>query len=269
MSIFQSLTALVALIFALSVIVQAVQEFIKKLLGTKADVMAQTIEKFMGSHLTIDQVQKALKVRGLDLTDLENFKVQDFRHLLDGIQFGQDQIQGVVVSAENTLERFKDNIAASYAAAMAAFQKAYTAKNKWFAVGLSLATVAVLNANLIILYENVSADPGAQQAIVSKILAPNQNQGAPDGSKQGEQDDLPAAYKNAQTKITQALQSAPILVRTGKYGDDFGAGWLREIVGLLLMGIAVSLGAPFWNDVLKGMMGVNNALNGSGNGKKT
>jgi hypothetical protein len=264
MSIFQSLIALVALIVALSVIVQAVQEFIKKLLGTKAAVMAQTMEKFMGSHLTIDQVQKALKVRGLDLTALENFKVQDFRQLLDGIPFGQDQIQGVVVSAENTLERFKDNIAASYDAAMAAFQKAYTAKNKWFAVGLSLATVAVLNANLIILYENVSADPGAQQAIVSKILAPN-----PDGSGQSQQDDLPTAYKNAQTKITQALQSAPILVRTGKYGDDFAAGWLREIVGLLLMGLAVSLGAPFWNDVLKGMMGVNNALNGSGNGKKT
>jgi hypothetical protein len=27
------------------------------------------------------------------------------------------------------------------------------------------------------------------------------------------------------------------------------------------MGILVSLGAPFWNDILKGMMGVNNALN--------
>jgi hypothetical protein len=35
---------------------------------------------------------------------------------------------------------------------------------------------------------------------------------------------------------------------------------------LFLMGLLVSLGAPFWNDVLKGMMGVNNALNT--NGKK-
>ena len=33
------------------------------------------------------------------------------------------------------------------------------------------------------------------------------------------------------------------------------------------MGTLVSLGAPFWNDVLKGMMGVNNALNAGG--KKT
>jgi hypothetical protein len=30
---------------------------------------------------------------------------------------------------------------------------------------------------------------------------------------------------------------------------------------LLVMGLLVSLGAPFWNDVLKGVMGVNHALN--------
>jgi hypothetical protein len=33
------------------------------------------------------------------------------------------------------------------------------------------------------------------------------------------------------------------------------------------MGVLVSLGAPFWNDVLKGATGVNNALNSGG--KKT
>lgn len=263
MGIFQSLIALVALIFALSVIVQAVQEFIKNLLGTKADVMAKTIEKFMGDHVTLAQVKQALNVRGLDLTALENFNAQDFRHLLDGIPFGQEQIQGVVLSAENTLDKFKDNTAASYEAVRATFQKAYTTRNKWFAIGLSLAIVALLNANLIILYENVSADPGAQQAIVSKILALNPNQSPTGESNQSQQVDPKAAYANARATIVQALHSEPILVRTGKYPEDFAAGWLEEIAGLLLMGIAVSLGAPFWNDVLKGMMGVNNALNGN------
>ena len=264
MSTFQTLIALVAVIFALSVIVQAAQEFLKKLLGTKADVMAKTIEKFMGDHLTLPQVTQALNVRGLDLTALETLKAQDFRQLLDGIPFGQEQLQGVVVSGENTVDKVKDNIAASYEAARAAFQKAYTTRNKWFAFGLSLAVVALLNANLIILYRNVSADPAAQQAIVSKIVALNSNQSATGENNQGQQQDPEAAYISARTKIVQALQVEPILMRTGKYGEDFGAGWLQEIVGLFMMGIAVSLGAPFWNDVLKGMMGVNNALNGNG-----
>jgi hypothetical protein len=261
MSTFQSLMALVAVIFGLSVIVQAAQEFLKKLLGTKADVMAKTIEKFMGNHLTLAQVRQALNVRGLDLTVLENFKAQDFRQLLDGIPFGQEQLQGVVVSGENTVEKFKDNIAASYEAAREAFQKAYTTKNKWFAFGLSFAVVALLNANLIILYQNVSVDPAAQQAIVSKILAVNSNQSATGESNQNQQEDPKMVYVNARTKIVQVLQTEPILVRTGSYGEDFRAGWPQEIAGLLMMGFAVSLGAPFWNDVLKGMMGVNNALN--------
>ena len=225
MSTFQSLIALVAVIFALSVIVQAAQEFLKKLLGTKADVMAKTIEKFMGDHLTLAQVTQALNVRGLDLTALETFKAQEFRQLLDGIPFGQAQLQGVVVSGENTVDKFKDNIAASYEAARAAFQKAYTTKNKWFAFGLSLAVVALLNANLIILYQNVSADPAAQQAIVSRLLAFNSNQTATGESNQSQQEDPKTAYIDARTKIVQALRTEPILARTAKYGEDFGAGW--------------------------------------------
>ena len=74
---------------------------------------------------------------------------------------------------------------------------------------------------------------------------------------------FPVESEGRKSKV-QALRTEPILVRTARYGEDFGAGWLQEIAGLFMMGIAVSLGAPFWNDVLKGMMGVNDALNGNG-----
>jgi hypothetical protein len=43
-------------------------------------------------------------------------------------------------------------------------------------------------------------------------------------------------------------------------------GLPQTIIGLVLTWILVSLGAPFWNDVLKGASGVNSVLN---NGKKT
>jgi hypothetical protein len=48
MATFQTLLAVVVLIFALSVIVQAIQEVEKSALSTKADVMAKTMTKFMG-----------------------------------------------------------------------------------------------------------------------------------------------------------------------------------------------------------------------------
>ena len=261
MSTLQSLTAVVALIFAICVIVQAIQEFIKDLLKAKPKAMMQALEQFMGTRLNAADVQKALQDRGLDVTALESFSVADFRHLLDAIPFAQMQVQGLVASATAQEQQIKDNIAASYQGALAVFQKIYAKKNKLIALGLSLAVVLILNANVIILYENISADPAAQQAILEKVksLPPDSNCTNPDP--------IICAYQTSQSKITGVLNNEPVLFRTLKYGDDFRKNWLIEILGLLLMGALVSLGAPFWNDVLKGATGLNNALNG--NAKKT
>jgi len=77
---------------------------------------------------------------------------------------------------------------------------------------------------------------------------------------------LEEVYQANRKTITEDLQKYPILLRTLEYPADLRQETLNEIAGLLLMGILVSLGAPFWNDVLKSMMGVNNVLNT--NGKK-
>jgi hypothetical protein len=266
MNTFQTLLALVVLIFVLSVMVQAIQEVVKSLADTKAKTMAQTIEKFVGTHLTLPQVQGALQKRGLDLADLESFSKTDFRHLLDGIEFFDPQLQGIVADANATLSQKKDNVAAAYEAARTSFQKAYTTKNKWFALGISFVVVLVLNASLIRLYELLSVDQGMSQAIAgtaSTISSANQS------SQNGvSQQDVAKSYENSRKAITDDLQQYPILLRTSEYPSDFGPGnWPKEIIGLLLMGILVSLGAPFWNDVLKSMMGINNAL--STGGKQT
>jgi hypothetical protein len=265
MSTFQALLALVVLIFVLSVIVQAIQEAVKSLANTKANTMAQMIEKFMGAHLTLSQVQGALQKRGLDLTALENFSQADFRHLLDGIEFLDPQLQGIVANANATLDQKKDNIAAAYEAARASFQKAYTAKNKWFALGISFVVVLTLNASLISLYEILSVDQSMSQAIAGTASTiSSANQGGQNGGAAAQQD-IATSYNNSRKAITGDLQKYPILLRTSEYPNDFGSGnWPKEIIGLLLMGILVSLGAPFWNDILKSMMGINNALSTSG-----
>jgi hypothetical protein len=259
MSAFQTLTSIVILIFVLSVVVQAIQEVIKALLSTKAKVMEQTIVKFMGEHLTCEQVKDALALRGLDITALENFNTEDFRHLLDGIQFQDTQLQGIIASASATLDQIKDNIAASYEGARETFQRAYTRKNKLFVIFFSFVVVIILNANLFILYEQISADQAAQQSIIGKagILKSDQLNG-PESSAA----DLGVAYSHSRDQISKALQNYPILIRTTRYKEDSKDHTPIELPGgLLTTVILVSLGAPFWNDILKGMMGINNTLN--------
>jgi len=264
MSTFQTLVSLVLLIFVLSVIVQAIQEFIKTLLDTKAGVMEETVEKFMGDHLTLPQVRNALTLRGFDLTALENLNKADFRHLLDGIELEDAQLKGVVASAQATVEQVKDNIAASYEAARASFQQAYAKKNKVITIILSLLVVALLNANLLILYELISSDQAAQQAIVGSARTVSADQAARSGSDTPQQSDLNTAYSQSRDQIQKALEHYPILIRTSKFGEDFRNHPYSEVPGLLLMGLLVSLGAPFWNDILKGLMGINNTLNAGG-----
>lgn len=265
MSTLQTLMALVVLIFVLSVIVQAVQELLKSLLNVKASTMAKTIQTFMGNHLTLQQVQTALSVRGLDLTALEHFDKDDFRHLLDGIELAAPQLQGVIASADATVEQAKNNIASAYEAARGTFQKAYTKRNKAFAIVISFVVVLVLNASLIKIYEILAADQNLSQAISG--TASTLTKSSPSGQNSGASasQTLDQVYQANRDAITKDLNAYPILLRTSKYPGDFSGGqWPNEIAGLLLMSLLVSLGAPFWNDVLKSITGVNNVLNTGG-----
>lgn len=265
MSMFQTLLALVVLIFVLSVIVQALQEVLKSMADAKASTMAETIRKFMGDHLPLAQVQAALQTRGLEITALEHFTKDDFRHLLDGIQLASPQVQGIVVAANATVEQAKDNIAAAYEGAMVAFQKSYTNKNKKCVIGLSFLIVLALNASLIPIYETLAVNQNLSQAIsgtAATIISSQKPAQNPAGVSSAPS--LQEVYQANRETITKDLQKYPILLRTLDYPEDFRKGAVNEIAGLLLMGMLVSLGAPFWNDVLKGMMGVNNVLNTSG-----
>jgi hypothetical protein len=254
--------------------VQAIQEFIKDFLQTKPKAMVQALNEFMGDMLNSADVQNALKVRGLDVTALENFNTADFRSLLDAIPFNPEKVQKLVQGGQVSLDKIKDNIAGAYQGALARFQKIYQGKNKQIAAVLSMVLVLILNANLIFLYENLSSDATTQQVVMSKVQTivsadtkANANAGTSDVAA-AQAKALKDSYQDVRDQIATVLNTDNMLVRTELYWrHDLPRYWLKTILGLLLMGGLVSLGAPFWNDVLKGATGINNAFNG--NGKKS
>ena len=274
MSTFQTLLAVAVLIYALCVIVQAVQEVLKSLLNTKAKTMAATINKFMGSNLPLGDVRTALTDRGLDISDLEHFSKDDFRRLLDGIELSANQAQAVLatpvaaaaLTAGQLYQKAKDHMAGVYEAARAQFQKSYTSQNKRWVIALSFLVVFALNASLINIYQLLAAGQKMSQAIAGTAATVTSQNSGSGSAASSSSPDLAAVYAKNRQAITNDLQKYPILLRTCEYAKDFQQNAFNEIAGLLLMGVLVSLGAPFWNDVVKGMMGVNNSLN---NGKKT
>ena len=294
MSEFQTLLALVVLIYVLCVIVQAIQEILKPALKTKAKAMEEVVEKYMGKNLlTPKQISDALEQRGLKITALENFNKAEFRRLMDGIQFTPDQISeikkipGIVgletaaLKDEELVKQFKDHAEAAYDGTMAKFQQSYATKTKSWVLGISLVVVLVLNANVVMIYEQLNTDQlmaqaiaGAAGKITSAANAPAAGQtkpgetkpaslqaGASQSPQQAGATDLATIYQENRASIQAQLKANPILLRWGKWDDDWAFSKLYTILGLPLMAILVWLGAPFWNDVLKGMTGINNALN--------
>jgi len=78
-------------------------------------------------------------------------------------------------------------------------------------------------------------------------------------------------YNKNRTEIQDKLKDYPILVRWSVWKGDYPDGitsrkGVYTALGLVFMITLVSLGAPFWNDVLKGLTGINNKLN-TGAGK--
>ena len=272
MGTLQTLLALVGLIYVLCVIVQAVQEVTKSFLNTKAKTMAQTIKQFMGSRLPLADVEKALDARGLDITALEHFNRDDFRHLLDGIELLAPKLKGIVAGGAATFDQEKDNVAAAFDAMRARFQAAYTRKNKLIAIAFSFGVVLALNANLIAVYEQLAADQVMAQAIAGKAEKATCSQNQKQATVTSSADDFDTIYRTNRDCIQTVLKDYPILVRWHKVNGSWmpmGAGGiLPALAGLVVMGGLVSMGAPFWNDILKGFTGLNNTLN-SNNKKVT
>jgi hypothetical protein len=261
---FQTILSLVVLILALCVVVQAIQEVVKAALGTKASVMREAMNKFMGPMLPLADIKNALDVRGLGITDLERFRGKDFRQLLDGIKIDTQKTEQMFAQPQGVaVDQIKDNMAAFYESALASFQKEYTARNKLFAIVISAILVGGLNANVVILYENLSTDAIVQQAIVGKAssLSENSNVAPPNGQPAP---GLGDTYTQSRKQISQVMQDYPVLLRTSQYPLEFHDNPFKCLFGLLIMIGFVSLGAPFWNDVLKSMMGINNVLNTNG-----
>jgi len=126
--------------------------------------------------------------------------------------------------------------------------------------------VLILNASLVRIYEILAVDQNLSQAITGTASTIASQSSGQSTSTVSTSPSLADVYSKNRDAIQKDLQQYPILLRTQQYSQDLKQDPFGEILGLLLMGALVSLGAPFWNDILKGTMGINNALNT--NGKK-
>ncbi len=153
-----------------------------------------------------------------------------------------DEASGDLVQLREGVERWFDET-------MERVSGWYQRKLRYITLAVGLVLAIILNADTVLIAQTLWTSPAERALVVATAAEVQRSSGQPSGGTFSDQ--------------TQAIEQAVDQLRSShlpifwslQAGDQRGLpadmlAWLSKILGLLLTTAAVSLGAPFWFDVL-------------------
>jgi len=216
-----------------------------------------------------------------DLSLLETMKKEDFTKLLEAIskELGDqpnttpDESSQVPAQRVNNLkaaiEKGLEDVENWYDLTLKAFQDHYERRMKMWSYALSLIVVLGLNASLFDIYREFSSNRTLRESAIAlgaKLTS------MPRDSviiKQTEgKTDTTVVQKSAEgikKEIKKNLDDIKAMLDDQSFqfmgwGRSTDSSWPVQALGWLSMALLVGLGAPFWYDLLKTIMGIKNSL---------
>ena len=203
-------------------------------------------------------LEAASTTRNRALSTLDDLR-EAARDLPEGspIRVGLDNL---LAAGDTTVEDFQKRYEAWFATFEAQVMAWYRQKTQLVIGGLSVVVVLSMNVDTLQLVNQLATDPKVRetQAEQGSQLARQPGLGAADAA-------LPAASQPALQAAVETVQqrSASLNASGLKLGwseRDWRSTWqsplsaIEKLVGLLLSAFAVSMGAPFWFDLLKSLV---------------
>jgi hypothetical protein len=167
-----------------------------------------------------------------------------------------------VEAAVGTLSARIKHIEDWYDTVMQSFTERYNRSMRTWVTVLGFVVAFALNADLISMYRNISADSTTRQLILSSRDALTQQLQA-----------KPATPNANTATVTGLLQDTrtDVINSTTLY-NSYGFGWPttpnewsswsfpRYLLGCFCMALLLSVGAPFWEDTLESLFGIKNLI---------
>lgn len=312
--------AVVIVLLALSLVVQAVQAALKKLFQIKSLHIEQSLVHLF--YYVLDKnaltaltsitdkspfLRKILRAphpsdRDPEVKALFDGVVNEFRELGRTTQLGRLMLDSIskedlkkciekvladrMALSPSDVEKIQAQskailakVDAWYGTAMQSFEERYTRSMKTWSLIISAVVVILLNANFFSIYRNIAISEVMRnnilqtQSEISKRLADQTPPGqAPQAEtiQQWYDQNKQAIMENAQfytgfgftnMKPGQVWQW---LSRTGGWENIAVWPWLKHglyvLMGLTIMTLLLSVGAPFWQDALESLFGIKNLL---------
>jgi hypothetical protein len=158
----------------------------------------------------------------------------------------RDVLIANLTAAEGDINKFRQNLATWFDDVMERLSGVYKRYLKTISLIAGIALAVAMNADTLRVSKALWGDPSLRNQISSaaeRYVKECKECTKPDGEV--DWDKLKKGYQDAQTKLR------PLPIGWPDTSEDSGARWLLlKLLGLLLTGFALSLGAPFWFDLL-------------------
>ncbi len=213
------------------------------------------------SYLSADSFQSILfdvllEGEGVDRIQerIDSLPDRDLKHVLNQL----------LNDADYRLDEFRSNIRNWYDNVMDRASGWYKRNIQKILVAVGLAIAVIFNADTIAIYERLESDPEALQQILAMAEDYLLIQG--DSLTTTENPLMRESLDKINYLINQEIDEASAPLGLGWGGVDVQSlswqDWALKVLGWIVTALAVSLGAPFWFDLLKKLVNIR------GSGKK-
>jgi len=177
---------------------------------------------------------------------------------------GNENLKGALLplvdAAAGDVATARANIEDWFDSAMDRVSGWYKRRVQWIVLGLGLALAIVSNADTITIGNALSRDVSMRNSLVAaaqEYAKPNTSPAPPSADSAETTDGCRQDQNAPECRVSRNLaQIGRLGLPVGWDRDDprtvpnTVGGWLSKVIGLLLTTVAISLGAPFWFDVL-------------------
>ena len=167
-----------------------------------------------------------------------------------------------VENAEDVLAEFQSSIEKWYDDAMDRVSGWYKRKTQPVILAIALIACAVINVDTFVIADSLFQDSTLRESIIAEAEKRVEQQAAT-----GEETDIVQIREELEQLQIPLWWNADAGVKN-LVPDDF-AGWLMKLAGILVSALAVSLGAPFWFDLLSRFINMRSSGKKPDKGEKT
>lgn len=163
--------------------------------------------------------------------------------------------------AEGKADDFREQVKKWYNDVMDRASGWYKRSTQKILIFVGITIAIVFNADTLAIYERLESDPAALQSVVAladEFVAKNDTL-----TIQQVDPEFEATYNQLKSFVNTEIESVKSPLGLGWKNIDFNAmsgyDWLTKAIGWIVTALAISMGAPFWFDLLRKIVNLRNS----------